>query len=165
MPAPRYTNRDLARFQRKPLGIRVEEDPRATATPGFTDEPSADQLLAEARGSLGRADALGRENDTRSLLSIPGRLASLSLRNERPSMLRQGTDVLDTAAGVTGTAALPLAFTPGMQPLAAGLGAVAMVEAAKFLCVSNTISLRYARVNNVPDVGLLFQRITKLSPF
>ena len=127
MPAPRYTNRDLARFQRKPLGIRVEEDPRATATPGFTDEPSADQLLAEARGSLGRADALGRENDTRSLLSIPGRLASLSLRNERPSMLRQGTDVLDTAAGVTGTAALPLAFTPGMQPLAAGLGAAAGV--------------------------------------
>ena len=135
MPAPRYTNRDLARFQRKPLGIRVEEDPRAVATPDFTDEPSADQLLAEARGSLGRADTLGRENDTRSLLSIPGRLASLSLRDQRPSLLRQGTDVLDTAAGVTGLAALPTALVPGAQPLAAGLatlgGALGLPGAAR----------------------------------
>ena len=135
MPAPRYTNRDLARFQRKPLGIRVEEDPRATTTPDFTDEPSADQLLAEARGSLGRADTLGRENDTRSLSSIPGRLASLSMKDQRPSLLRQGTDFLDSAAGVTGLAALPTALVPGAQPLAAGLatlgGALGLPGAAR----------------------------------
>ena len=60
MPQSKYTNADLKRFERKPLGITVEKQPRRSDVAPYdpSQEVDIDQLLTDAKGSLGRANDL-----------------------------------------------------------------------------------------------------------
>ena len=62
MPQTKYTNADLKRFERKPLSIAVERD-REVDTPEPEGQPEVDvaKLLADAKGTLARANRFGDE--------------------------------------------------------------------------------------------------------
>ena len=119
MPTPRYTNADLARFQRKPLGITVERN-REVGTPepeSLPLEPSAGQLLANAKGTLARADRLSREAD-QSLRDVQA--GNALAETDQPSIfdspskraLRAVKHYINTRPEALDLATLPLSMIP-----------------------------------------------------
>lgn len=121
MPNPRYTDADLIRFARKPLGIEiVPPGPKRAHADDQPYEPSIDELLNDAQGSLDRAETFANENSTRNLANLPTRMASLS-QGERPSVSRAAASITkpmrDVGQGLL-MGALP-ASIPG-SPVAGG---------------------------------------------
>lgn len=121
MPSKLYNNATLAEQERKrKLGVEVEPQkpsPQAANRASYDDEPSADQLLREAHGSLDRANTLSSLMDTESLQGLEGKLAGL--KRTPHGTARQITDALEA---MTGPAALA-SFVPGpQQPIAAAIG-------------------------------------------
>lgn len=118
MPTRTYTNADALRASQRSAAGPVPLERRGPELPPGgvyqPDEVSADQLLAEAYESLGRADELGQQTGSRSLASLPGRAADLSVDRQRPS-LRALTESIATPAPYLAGASL----LPGVQPAGA----------------------------------------------
>lgn len=139
MASRKYTNADLARFERRPLGITLES-PSASASAGAYEEPtgpSVDDLLRNAKGSLGRATQLRRGLDQEMAAIDQGQAderQALDWSSAEPSLmdststsaLKSLKHYIATRPEVLDIAALPLSVVP--NPLQ---GAAAIWQGAR----------------------------------
>ena len=91
-PSNLYNNKSLAAQEAKrKLSVEVEEPTTPYVDP-YADEPTADQLLKDAHGSLDRASALEAIYDTSGISSIEDRMAQLSATKDSRGTLRKVFD-------------------------------------------------------------------------
>jgi hypothetical protein len=95
MPQTSYTNADLKRFERKKLGVSVE--PNFTNTVDVPDydpsqEVNVDDLMAQAKATLGRANKFTRERD--DLRGKSDEAAALERSRRTPSVMDSAAERL-----------------------------------------------------------------------
>lgn len=123
MATPSYTNADLRRFERKPLGVTIEREPYVN------NDPDIDELLRQAYSTLGRASRLSEETGAPGISTLDERAQALQPVGRRGS-LRGLTEAIATPAPWLGGAALGATVVPGAQPAAPILGALSTLSAA-----------------------------------
>jgi hypothetical protein len=124
MPTPRYTNADLARFQRRPLGVKVEPDVSEDPIPEPNAGPSVEDILRAARGSLTRANRL---HDEITPTDADMAATNAMMAGDNPSVFdtpaqklaRMAKNAASTGANVLDYASIPALFYPPTAPAAA----------------------------------------------
>ncbi len=121
MASPAYNNKTLAASEAKrKLGVSFEQAPEA-GNDGYMQDPSADDILADAKKELQNLNNFSEENNFPRLAALPDSLAALQATTDKRGGYRKFTEGLGTVGQGLGAAALPTAFV-GAAPLAASLG-------------------------------------------